>query len=43
MVPVRAVGEDDRGQRQGADDNAQAGDTLGQTQAGGHGGDQHWG
>ena len=37
MIPVGDVGEDDRGQGEGADDDAQAGNALGQTQAGGHG------
>ena len=36
MVSISDVGEDDRGQGEGADHDAQAGDALGETQAGGH-------
>ena len=37
MVPVSHVGVDYRGQGQAAQDDAQARDTLGHTQAGAHG------
>ena len=36
MVSISDVGEDDRGQGEGANHDAQAGDALGETQAGGH-------